>query len=192
MNLPPVAVLCHPHPAHGGTMHDKVVHRIGRGLLESGIAVLRFNFRGVGLSAGEHTGGPGEREDIRAALDWVAARNPGADILMAGFSFGAWNGLAVGAADPRVTRFVAAGLPIRTHPPKPFAGNGRPLLVLHGENDALCTPAQAQRFGRDWDGPAEVDLVRGADHGFEPHLSVVTEEVRRWLAGAATSSSRWV
>ncbi|MEN9787619.1 MAG: hypothetical protein RLZZ299_2883 [Pseudomonadota bacterium] len=181
-HLPPAALLCHPHPAHGGTMHNKVVYRLARGLLQSGIAVLRFNFRGVGLSAGAWSGGAGEREDIRAALDHLAGLHPGAPLVMAGFSFGAWNGLAVGAEDPRVVRFVAAGLPVGTYPPERMEARGRPLLCVHGALDTFGTPAQLAAFAEGWDGPHEVVVVEGADHFFEPHLARVTQIVADHLA----------
>lgn len=190
--LPPAALLCHPHPAHGGTMHNKVVYRLARALLEEGIAVLRFNFRGVGLSEGAWSGGPGEREDIRCALEHLATLHPGAPLLMAGFSFGAWNGLAVGCDDPRVVRFVAAGLPVGAYAPEAFAGKGRPLLLVHGENDTFGAPAQIEAFSGDWDGPSEACIVKGTDHFFEPRLAQLTPEVRQHLSAPARSVTRWV
>ena len=97
------AVVCHPHPQFGGTMHNKVVFRLAAALVEHGIPALRFNFRGVGRSTGSYDEGRGEADDVRAALAALAARYPGVPLLLAGFSFGAWVGLPVGCADPRVT-----------------------------------------------------------------------------------------
>ena len=97
-----VAVVCHPHPLFGGTMHNKVVYQAAKTLHRRGMAVLRFNFRGVGLSEGAHDKGRGEADDVRAALDYLAAEFPSRPILLAGFSFGAWVGLRVGCEDSRV------------------------------------------------------------------------------------------
>lgn len=163
-------------------MHNKVVYRIARGLLQSGIAVLRFNFRGVGLSTGAWSGGPGERDDIRAALDHLAILHPEAPLLMAGFSFGAWNGLAVCTDDPRVTRFIAAGLPVGTYPPQAMHARGRALLCLHGALDTFGTPRQVRAFAERWEGPHDVVIVDEADHFFEPHLARVTQIVADHLA----------
>ena len=185
--VPPAFLLCHPHPAHGGTMHNKVVYRIARALLGSGCAVLRFNFRGVGLSAGSYSGGAGERDDIRAALDHLAGLHPDAPLGMAGFSFGAWNGLAVGCTDARIVRFVAAGLPVGTYPAEPFPAMGRPLTAIHGSEDTFGSPEQLAAFVDAWDGPAEALVVEGADHFFEPRLPVVTEALLGALRETRTS-----
>ena len=105
------AVVCHPHPLYGGTMHNKVVFRVARALHGLGLPVLRFNFRGTGMSAGEHDFGRGEADDVRAALDYLAEQFPGRPLLLAGFSFGAWVGLRVGCGDARVAELVGLGLP---------------------------------------------------------------------------------
>ena len=95
-----IAVVCHPHPLYGGTLHNKVVHRVAGTLFAMGAAVLRFNFRGVGKSDGAYDEGVGEREDFRAALDFMADRYPGVPLWAGGMSFGSWIGLTAGAADP--------------------------------------------------------------------------------------------
>src|SRR5215510_13969268 len=96
------ALVCHPHPLFGGTLHNKVVYQASKALDGLGMPVLRFNFRGAGLSEGSHDRGRGERDDVWAALDFLAGAFPGASLVLAGFSFGCWVGLAVGCADPRV------------------------------------------------------------------------------------------
>jgi len=107
------AVVCHPHPLGGGTMNNNVVYRAAKALGEAGLAVLRFNFRGVGASTGRYDGGAGEEEDALAALDLLAQRYPGLPLWMAGFSFGARVGLTVGARDPRVEKLLGIGLALR-------------------------------------------------------------------------------
>jgi len=104
-------VVCHPHPLYGGTMHNKVVHRIARGLRRRGSVVLRFNFRGVGRSQGEHADGTGEIEDARAALAWLRHRYPNLSYSLAGFSFGSRVILKLGCELMDATRLLAVGFP---------------------------------------------------------------------------------
>lgn len=105
------ALVCHPHPLHGGTMHNKVVYRLARGLRRSGCVVLRFNFRGVNLSEGKYAGGIGEVDDARAALDWLRARYPDLPCTLAGFSFGSRVALRLGCSLPDAERLIALGFP---------------------------------------------------------------------------------
>src|ERR1051326_5967971 len=110
------AVVCHPHPLFGGTMHNKTVFRLATALNEVGIPTLRFNFRGVGLSSGSYDEGRGEQDDIRSALDELEQRFPNVALCVAGFSFGAWTGLAVGCAEARVRQLVGVGVPVASLP----------------------------------------------------------------------------
>src|ERR1041384_2813636 len=107
-----VGLVCHPHPLGGGTMHNKVVFRIAAGLQGAGLATLRFNFRGVGASTGEHDKGDGEQEDVRDALDYLSANFPGKEITHAGFSFGTWVGSRVAMTNDRVVRLISVGTPV--------------------------------------------------------------------------------
>src|SRR6266540_1897370 len=107
-----VAVVCHPHPLFGGTMHNKVVHAAAEAIVQAGIPVLRFNFRGAGRSAGRHDGGRGERDDLLAAMDHLWGLYPGRPLLLAGYSFGAYVALAVGFRDPRSAALIGIGLPL--------------------------------------------------------------------------------
>ncbi len=109
---PMAAVVCHPHPLFGGTMHNKVVYHVAKTLHRYGLAVLRFNFRGVGLSEGAYDHGRGETADARAALDYLGTEFPGAALLAAGFSFGAAVGLRVGCEDSRVSELIGMGFPV--------------------------------------------------------------------------------
>src|SRR5271166_4366784 len=106
------AVFCHPHPLFGGTLHNKVVYQAAKSLDALGVPVLRFNFRGAGLSAGTHDRGRGEAGDVRAALDFLAAEFTRVPLLLAGFSFGSWVGMRVGCEDQRVTHLIGLGIPV--------------------------------------------------------------------------------
>src|SRR3990167_4677272 len=108
-------VFGHPHTEHGGTMHTKVVYQSAKALSRIGCAVLRFNFRGAGASAGVFTDGPGEKDDCRAALDFMRARYPDAPLWAAGMSFGSWIALTVGATDPRVSALIVVAPPLARH-----------------------------------------------------------------------------
>src|ERR671913_432844 len=104
-----VGLVCHPHPLGGGTMHNKVVFRAAAGLIDAGLITIRFNFRGVGASTGVHNEIDGGMEDVRDALDYLTGENPGADLTLAGFSFGTRTGMEVGMADDRVGRLISIG-----------------------------------------------------------------------------------
>ena len=132
------AVMCHPHPLHGGTMHTKAVYRAAQGFNDAGLVALRFNFRGVGTSTGSHDEGVGEQDDVRAALDWMEAEYPLLPLVAGGFSFGSKVGLLVGVADDRVSGLLGVGLPVGLDDTYDFgylAGAGKPLLVVQGEED---------------------------------------------------------
>lgn len=137
------AVVCHPHPLHGGTMHTKAVYRAAQGLSDAGLVTLRFNFRGVGTSTGSYENGIGEREDVTAALDWLVERYPQLPVICGGFSFGSLVGLAVGVADERVDGLLGLGLPIESlnYDFDYLAGTAKPLLVVQGEHDEFGSGA---------------------------------------------------
>ena len=144
-----VAVVCHPHPLFGGTMHNKVVYQAAKALHQRGIPVLRFNFRGAALSEGEHDRGRGEQDDVRTALDFLAQRIPGTPNLLAGFSFGSWVGLRVGCEDERVTqahrpgdtgRYIRFELPARLRQAKTHhSGRERPIRIARKHRSAFAT-----------------------------------------------------
>src|SRR5260221_5090245 len=133
-------VFAHPLPTHGGTMHTKAVYQAMKGVVRAGCAVLRFNFRGVGASAGSFTGGPGEKDDFTAALDYMSARYPDLRLWSAGFSFGAWIALETGAADDRVTVLFGVAPPV-VKEGYDFPNTNRstkPKFFSQGEADAIC------------------------------------------------------
>ncbi len=171
------ALLCHPHPLHGGTMHTKALSHAARALVAAGLAVLRFNFRGVGRSAGTHTGGAGERDDARAALEWLAARYPGLPLVAGGFSFGAWIGLDVGNADPRVTALVGIAPPLVDFAFDFLDHGDADLLAVAGDRDAYCPAKELEAFGVRLGARATLRIVPGAQHLFLGHLAALHDAV---------------
>jgi alpha/beta superfamily hydrolase len=163
------AVMCHPHPLFGGTMHTKAVYRTAQALVGAGLAVLRFNFRGVGASTGTHDDGVGERDDARAALDWIGARYPGLPLLAGGFSFGSHVALAVGASDARVAALLGLGLPIARGERYDYsflADAAKPVLVVQGEQDEFGSGAQVASMLAPLGGHVTLVRVPGSDHYF--------------------------
>jgi len=139
------AVILHPHPLHGGTMQNKVVHTLARGFAELGVASVRFNFRGVGASAGRFAHGEGETEDALAAIEWVRSRRPGAPIWLAGFSFGAYVALRT-AAQSQVSGLITVAPAVHLYDFSTLALPQCPWLLIHGEADEVV-PVEAVR---DW------------------------------------------
>jgi uncharacterized protein len=176
-------VFAHPLPTHGGTMHTKAVYQGSKGLVRAGCAVLRFNFRGVGHSAGSFTGGEGEKADFTAALDYMAARYPGLPLWAAGFSFGAWIALETGAADPRVTALIGIA------PPVTKVGYGfsntktstKPKFFVQGEADDICPVQDMWKFYGALPEPKELVVIDMADHLFDGHTSEVGEALEDLL-----------
>ncbi len=170
-------VFGHPHPQHGGTMHTKAVYQGAKGLVRIGCAVLRFNFRGVGASAGTFDNGVGETDDYRAAVDFMAHRYPGVPLWTAGFSFGAWVALEVGAADPRVSTLIGIAPPV--------AGRGydfpgtleteKAKFLVQGDMDEICPLKDLWAFYGKLREPKELVIIDGANHLFEGQTVEVGE-----------------
>ena len=144
------AVVCHPHPLYGGTLHNKVAHRVASTLHGLGAAVLRFNFRGVGRSAGTFDRGEGEREDARAALDWLRERYPSARRWAAGFSFGSWVASRLAASSPDVERLILIAPPVHTQTFEEMRTLATPKLVVQGTGDEICRPENLERVWPAW------------------------------------------
>jgi len=178
-----VVVFAHPLPTHGGTMHTKAVYQGAKGLLRAGFAVLRFNFRGVGRSEGEFTGGPGEREDFTAALDYMAAKYPGVPLWAAGFSFGSWIALETGAEDPRVSVLIGIAPPV-ARDGYSFAKTletTKPKFIVQGSLDELCPIKAMWAFYAKLKEPKELVVIDGASHLFEGHTKEVGEALEDLL-----------
>ena len=171
------AAICHPHPMFGGTMHNKVVHAAAEALGRAGLPVLRFNFRGVGGSGGEHDAGKGEQDDLRAVLDHLAALYPGAPLLATGYSFGAYVALRTGCVDPRVAALIAIGLPLTLVDFSFLRGCAKPLAIVQGAEDMFGPGPLVMALGASLPGGARVTVIPGAAHGFGGHLEELAERV---------------
>ena len=185
---PLAAVVCHPHPLFGGTMHNKVVYQAAKSIHRFGIPVLRFNFRGVGKSEGRHDNGAGEEQDVRAAIDFIAAEFPAAPLLVAGFSFGSWVGLRAGCSDPRVVELLGLGLPIGDTERRNFSyleQCDKPKLLVSGEFDRFGPAAtlrdMVDKFPAAARAETRVATVTGGDHFFAGHLPELDREISGWL-----------
>jgi uncharacterized protein len=181
---PYAALVCHPHPLHGGTMHNKVVYHAAKTLSGFGLPVLRFNFRGAGLSEGVHDNGRGERDDIRAALDWLDDRYS-LPIIFAGFSFGTATGLKACCPDPRVVGLIALGTPLavadRLYTYNYLSQCGKPKLMVSGDQDAFGPVANLREIFHLAAEPKQFVLVEGADHFFQGKLPMMQQAISAWL-----------
>ncbi len=177
-----VALVCHPHPLFGGTMHNKVVFRAAKAALLSGLPTLRFNFRGAGKSVGTFTGGEGEQGDVRAALDYLAAHFPGRPVCLMGFSFGSWVGLAVGATDSRVSTLVGLGVPVGSLNFDFLHDVRKPKLIVQGTRDEFGLAAQVAELYESLAEPKQIHWVEGADHFFAGKLDEVQQFLQEFLA----------
>jgi alpha/beta superfamily hydrolase len=185
----PVAVLLHPHPQYGGTMHNKVVFTLNRCFLQAGLATLRFNFRGVGRSQGSFARGEGELTDAASALDWIQTNNPNAAACwIAGFSFGAWIGMQLLMRRPEIDRFIAVAPPANVYDfgflaPCPSSG-----LILQGDKDEIVTEESvhklSDKLGRQKDITIDYRVIKGANHFFTDRLDQLTAITGEYLAAA--------
>lgn len=187
------AVVCHPHPLFGGTLHNKVVFHTMKALNSFGFPVLRFNFRGTGLSEGEHDHGMGEVDDVRVALDWLDSEFH-LPLLFAGFSFGAAIGLRAAYSDQRVDALIAVGTPVA-----PVAGDAeeprvyafdflrdciKPKLFVSGARDQFGPRAKIESLVASVPEPKKLVVIEGADHFFEGRLRELRESIEAWVKEA--------
>jgi hypothetical protein len=179
--------VCHPHPLYGGTLHNKVVFHMMKALNSVGFPVLRFNFRGTGLSEGEHDHGRGEVDDVRSALDWLDAefRLP---LIFAGFSFGAAVGLAAACGDERVRAVVGLGLPMsaideRTYDFSFLRTCLKPKLFISGVRDQYGPRPALESLVEGLPEPKQLLRIEGADHFFEGRLRELREAIESWVRG---------
>jgi alpha/beta superfamily hydrolase len=172
-----VALVCHPHPLFGGSMHNKVVYRVARALRSSGYAVLRFNFRGVGKSEGRHDFGIGEIEDARAALDWLRGRYAGLPYTLAGFSFGSRVVLSLGCALPDAARLIALGFPAKRDPVGVLASCAARKVFIQSTHDEYGPPPEMEAFYAQVAEPKRLIWVAAEDHFFAGGLDELEGQV---------------
>jgi len=181
-----VALVLHPHPLGGGTMHNKVVYRAAAALNDAGLITLRINFRGVGQSTGQHDQGRGERDDVRTALDYLSAEYAGHGVTLCGFSFGARVGLEVGIADPRVQFLIGIGVPLNDYDFTFLQGCRKPLLLVHGEHDEYGKVERVKEMAAELEEKTPQELVRlvvipNAGHFFENGLDELKRAITVWI-----------
>jgi alpha/beta superfamily hydrolase len=174
-------VFAHPHTEYGGTMHTKVVYQAAKALSRIGCAVLRFNFRGAGASAGRFTNGPGELQDFRAALDVMEERYAGAPLWAAGMSFGSWVAMTAGAEDARVSTLLGIALPITRYDFGRVEHSVKPKFFIHGEFDELCPLKEVREFYARAAEPKELVVIDAADHLFDGKVSEVAAAIEDLL-----------
>jgi len=171
------ALVCHPHPQHGGTMHNKVVYRIARGLRSTGAVVLRFNYRGVNLSEGEYAHGEGELEDARVALAYLRGRYPNLPFTLAGFSFGSRIALRLGCEGAGARRVIAVGFPT-TYKDRSFLENCTvPRTFIQSTRDQFGPISDLEPLVTGLPEPKKLVLVEAGDHFFDGALDVLEREV---------------
>lgn len=188
------AVVCHPHPLFGGTMHNHATYRLAKAVVSRGGVALRFNYRGVGRSAGRFDRGRGEAEDASASLAWLAREHPELPRLACGFSFGAWAAAIAGARDPGVKAFVLAGVALRApdllemrHAAR-LRDIERPLAIVQAAGDEFASPDEIREAVAGSAGPRRVSVVKGTTHLFAgalPALQREAEAAVSWALGEA-------
>jgi alpha/beta superfamily hydrolase len=184
-NASHAALVCHPHPVYGGTLHNKVVFHTMKALNSFGFPVLRFNFRGAGLSEGEHAHGEGELDDVRVALDWLEReyRQP---IVFAGFSFGAAVGLRAACPDACVRALISLGTPVAPIDDRRYdfdflAACTKPKLFVSGSRDQFAPRPQLERMFASVPEPKKLVFIEAADHFFEGRLRELRETIESWV-----------
>jgi alpha/beta superfamily hydrolase len=174
-----IAVVCHPHPLGGGTLHNKVVFRAARGLEAANVATLRFNFRGVGASAGRHEEGEGEQSDVQTAIDWCVRKHPGKKLIVGGFSFGSWVASRVACEVPIVDAIFLIGTPVNKYDFGYLRHCEKPMLFLSGTQDEFGDVDKLEKLVHQVRN-AESVVFTGADHFFTKQLDAVEETMRVW------------
>jgi len=179
------ALVCHPHPLFGGTMHNKVVFQTAKALQSRGFPVLRFNFRGAGQSVGAHDKGRGETEDVRAAIDYLAQEFPALPIVLAGFSFGSVMGLRVGCTDPRVQELIGLGIPVNDSDLSFLNHCAKPKLIIQGGNDQYGAKDRVEQVFQEIPEPKKLVFILDADHFFTGKLDQVVTAISGWIDALA-------
>jgi alpha/beta superfamily hydrolase len=172
------ALVCHPHPLHGGTMHNKVVYRLARGLRSTGSVVLRFNFRGVNMSEGAHAHGTGEIEDARVALEWLRERYPDLPYTLAGFSFGGRTILTLGCSSAGAERLIVLGYPTSHRDSDVLDNCTVPKIFIHSTNDQYGPRPEIEALVGRLPEPKRLILIDASDHFFKGALDQLEEAIK--------------
>jgi alpha/beta superfamily hydrolase len=175
------ALVCHPHPLFGGTLHNKVVYQAAKALDGLGMPVLRFNFRGAGMSEGHHDRGRGELDDVRSALAFLAEEFSGTPLLLAGFSFGCWVGLRVGCEDARVEKLIGIGAPVNNSDFSYLRNCGKPKLFVHGSNDEHGDVNKVREMVASLSGENELAVIEEVDHFFSGKIDALGAAITSWV-----------
>jgi uncharacterized protein len=178
---PFAALICHPHPLFGGTMHNKVVFQAAKSLDQSGLPVLRFNFRGAGKSGGAHDRGRGEQDDVREAIDFLADEFHSLPVLVAGFSFGSWVGLRAGCEDVRVAELIGIGVPVNDSDFSYLSACRKPKLFVQGSEDQFGAPDKVKTLVAALPGDNRLVVVDGAEHFFTGKLHQLDRAIKDWI-----------
>jgi len=175
------ALVCHPHPLGGGTMHNKVVYRAAAGLVEAGLVALRFNFRSVGASTGAHDDGDGERQDVKDALEYLTENYPQQPITLAGFSFGSRVGAEVSLDEKRIVRLISIGTPVDKYDFSFLKKNRKPILFVHGDRDEFGAVDNLKKLVAQIESSDKQLIVfENCGHFFDEHLNELKNAVRDW------------
>ncbi len=180
-----VGLVCHPHPLGGGTMHNKVVFRAAAGLVDAGLTTIRFNFRGVGASTGEHNEIEGGRDDVSDVLNYITENYPSRDLTLAGFSFGSRTALEVGYNDDRIARLISLGTPVDKYDGYEFLfKTNKPILFVHGDRDEFGSLETLKRLVDEVSKNTDSELIVFNDcgHFFDEHLQELRDAIKDWVS----------
>ena len=178
-----MALVLHPHPLGGGTMHNKVVFRAASALNDAGLVSLRINFRGVGQSTGTHDEGRGEIEDVRAGLDYLTEQYPEKPVTIAGFSFGSRVGMEVGQGDERVRDLISIGTPVDKYDFSFLKSCRKPILFVHGDHDEFGSADKVRALVDSLppEAHARLEIIENTDHFFDGRLDEMKHVITSWI-----------
>jgi len=179
-------VLCHPHPLYGGEMDNPVVTAAAEAAVEEGFQTLRFNFRGVGKSEGAHANGVGEKEDVRAAIEFLSTKVDGPSLILVGYSFGARVGLPVAMEDARVKGMVAIAPPLEMYDFDFLKGSKKNKLVIVGNRDLTCPMGRLKELYQHIEEPKALTVIQGADHFFSYHVGSLIPSLKEFFRRSLT------
>ena len=183
------AVLCHPHPQYGGDMHNNVIAAAVQTAFQSGFSTLRFNFRGVGGSGGSYGDGIGEKEDVKAAIEYLNSTLKGSDtpLILLGYSFGAWAGLPAAVQDDRVKGMVAIAPPLEMSDFGFLKGCTKGKLIIAGNRDLFCPVPILEKWYQNLEEPKSLAIIPGADHFLFFHTHLLVQPLKDFLASLVRS-----